>query len=134
MKKLISFLPVVSLPGMLFMTSCSKEEDPDEAVVPSIVGTWNVSEHSQDYGHSVYNAAITDSSDGSHKQIAYLYGFSTKVYGTMSGSTFLIPTQLVEGNNVSGRGTLASADRLDLTYYVQSSTAHFDTVTAIFTK
>ena len=119
---------------MLTFTSCEKEDDPQDATTPNINGVWSMSENSQDFGASVYNVSITDSSDASHKLIANMYGFSKKIYATVSGNSLIIPTQLVEGNNVSGNGSLVSASRINLTYRVQSSSAHTDTVTAVLSK
>lgn len=134
MKKAISVLSAAVVLSMLTFTSCEKDDDPQNATTPNINGVWSMSENSQDFGTSVYNVSISDSSDASHKLIANMYGFNKKVYATVSGSSLIIPTQLVEGNSVSGNGSLVSASRINLTYRVQSSSSHTDTVTAVLTK
>ena len=134
MKKAISVLSAAVVLAMLTFTSCEKDDDPQSTTAPNINGVWSMSENSQDFGTSVYNVSITDSSDASHKLIANMYGFNKKIYATVSGNSLIIPTQLVEGNNVSGNGSLVSASRINLTYRVQSSSAHTDIVTAVLTK
>ena len=132
MKKILELISAGTLFGILFLTSCSKQETPTPA--PTFIGSWHVSEKSKDYGTSTYNCTISDSSDGTHLLLAYLYGFNKKIYGTASGNNLTIPTQTVQGNNVSGSGTLANANQINLSYLVRTTTTHYDTVTAVLTK
>ena len=134
MKKALRIVSALGLTGMLFLASCSQEEDPNNVTLPGINGSWSVTETSHDFGTTSYSLSVSDSSDASHKLIAFLYGFSKKTYGTMSGSTLTIPVQIIEGNNVSGHGSFVSSNRFELTYYVQSSSSHTDTVTATLTR
>ena len=139
MKNFIKISIVTAIFGAVFITSCSTEDDPAATPASSdprdkFHGNWNVSENSKDYGSSTYNCTITDSSNASHMLIAYLYGFNKKAYSTVSGNNFSIPTQIIQGNNVSGNGALMNTNQINLTYYVQTTSSHYDTVTAVLTK
>ncbi len=139
MKKLTTLLSAFAVCGTLFLASCAKEEEPDPTDPTSsdprakFNGTWAVSENSQQFGTSTYNVTVTDSSNTTHILIGYLYGFNKKTYATVSGNSISIPTQLIQGTNVSGGGTLANSTQLNLTYYVNSGST-VDTVTAVLTK
>jgi hypothetical protein len=140
MKKISFFAVAATLFGTLLLTSCAEENEP-EPVDPGNTdprakfnGLWSLSENSQDFGTSTYNVTIADSSNASYILMSYLYGFTVKTYATVSGNNLTIPVQLISGNNVSGNGTLVSATQLNMTYYVQSTATHTDTVTAVLTK
>lgn len=140
MKKIFSIAAAGILFGTLFLTSCSKSDDP-QPVDPGNTdarakfrGTWAISENSVDFGPSTYNLSIADSSNASYILMSYLYGFNKKAYATFSGNNFTIPVQTIQGNNVSGSGTLTNANRIDMRYLVQTTGTHYDTVTAILTK
>lgn len=140
MKKFLSLSVAATLFGILFFTSCSKNEEPEPTTSTNtdprarFHGNWAVSENSKDYGPSTYNLTITDSSNSTHILISYLYGFNKKTYATVSGNNFTIPTQSIQGNNVSGSGVLTNANRIDLKYTVQTTGTHYDSVTAVLTK
>lgn len=134
MKKIFSFATAILLFGTLFITSCAKEEDEPQPATPTFRGNWAVAEQSKDFGPSTYNLTITDSSNPSYLLIAYLYGFNKKTYATVSGNNFSIPVQSIEGNNVSGSGVLINANRAEISYLVQTTTSHYDTVKAVLTK
>ncbi|MBA3705080.1 MAG: hypothetical protein H0W84_04060 [Bacteroidetes bacterium] len=136
MKKNFSLATAAILFGTLFLASCAKDEDP--APIDggsSFIGSWRVSETSTDYpSPSTYNCVISDSSNASYILFAYLYGFNKKTYATVSGNSFTIPKQIIQGNNVSGNGGLTNANRMDLKYLIQTTGTHYDTVTAVLTK
>ena len=139
MKKIIPVSLVAVFCTMLFLASCTKEDNTQNAPTnadprASFVGNWHVSENSKDYGTSTYNVTNTDSSDASHILIAYLYGFNKKTYATISGSTLSIPQQIIQGNKISGSGTLVNDTHLNLSYLVQTTTTHYDTVSATLVK
>ena len=139
MKKTIKFLFAAAFTATLFLASCAPEDDPEatpESTDPraKFHGNWAVSENSNDYGASTYNCTITDSSASPYIFIAYLYGFNKKVYSSVSGNNLTIPSQIIQGNSVSGSGNLANANQINITYYVQTSLSHYDTVTATLTK
>ncbi len=139
MKKSINLLAATAFIATLFLASCATEDDPEVTPANTDVrekfhGNWSISENSVDYGSSTYNCTITDSSASAYIFIAYLYGFNKKVYANVSGSTFSIPSQIVQGNSVSGNATLVNANQINLTYLVRTSISHTDTVTATLTK
>jgi hypothetical protein len=139
MKKVIELSFAALLFSSLLLTSCSTQDDPTATPANTdprdkFHGNWAVSENSKDYGPSTYNCTISDSSEASYIFIAYLYGFNKKIYSTVSGSTFSIPTQTIQGSNVSGNGILANATHINLTYYVKTTSTHYDTITATLTK
>lgn len=122
------------------ISSCSKEEDAPPADTGTtdprakFIATWSVAENSHDFGPSTYSVSISDSSNTSYIQFGFLYGFNKRAYATVSGNNFTLPLQLIQGNNVSGQGVLSSANQINMTYYVQSTASHTDTVTAVLTK
>jgi hypothetical protein len=139
MKNAIQLLLAVVFTGTLFLTSCAPEDDEQPTPTSSdprdkFHGNWAVSENSVDYGPSTYNCTISDSSASPYIFIAYLYGFNKKLYSSVSGSNFSIPSQIIQGNSVTGNGVLVNANQINLTYYVQTSISHTDTVTATLTK
>jgi len=134
MKKLLSLYSAAALFGILFITSCAKEEDEPQPTGPTFRGNWAVSEKSKDFGSSTYNLTISDSSNASYILIAYLYGFNKKTYGIVSGNNFTIPVQSIQGNNVSGTGALKNVNRIEISYLVQTTSTHYDTVGVVLTK
>jgi len=139
MKNLTNLSIATVLFGSLLLASCAKTEDPSATPTSSdprekFNGNWHVSENSTDFGTSTYNCTITDSSDATHILIAYLYGFNKKAYSTVSGNNMSIPSQIIQGNSLSGNGVLANANQINLTYLVRTTTTHYDTITAVLTK
>lgn len=139
MKKIFNILFATVLMSTLFLASCATDETEEPTPTTTDVrekfhGNWAVSENSTDFGASTYNCTITDSSVSPYVFIAYLYGFNKKTYASISGNSISIPLQTIQGQNVSGNGTLVNADQINLTYYVKTSSVHYDTVTAILTK
>ncbi len=124
----------------LFLASCAKQDDPAATPTSSdprdkFLGNWHVSENSKDNGAATYNCTISDSSDATHILIAYLWGLNKKIYGTPSGSNFTIPAQTIQGFSVScNNGVLASANQINMTYFVRTTSTHYDTVTAVLSK
>jgi hypothetical protein len=139
MKKLFSLLSITAISFSLFMVSCSKEEEPEPSTGSTdprakFVATWQNDENSQDFGTSSYPVIVSDSSNASYIMFGFLYGFNKRVYATVGGNSFNIPTQLISGSNVSGSGTLTNADQINMTYIVQTTGTHWDTVTCVLTK
>lgn len=139
MKKAAQFLLAGTLFSIILLSSCAKD-DP-EPTTPAgsdprtnFHGHWYVSETSSSSGPATYYTDITDSSDASFILFSYLYGYHTKVRATVSGNNLTIPSQVVEGNNISGTGTLTNLNRLNLHYLVWLGGANYDTVTAVLTK
>lgn len=139
MKKTFNILLATVLMGTLFLASCATDEteEPTPATTDArekFHGNWTVAENSNDFGTSTYNCTITDSSVSPYIFIAYLYGFNKKIYSSVSGNSITIPVQTIQGQNVSGNGTLVNADQINLTYYVRTTSVHYDTITATLTK
>ncbi len=139
MKKTINLLYATLVIGTLFLASCSPKDDPEVTPTSSdprekFHGNWYVTENSKDYGTSTYNCTITDSSSSPYIFIAYLYGFNKKIYSSVSGNNLTIPSQIIQGNNVSGSGVWINSTHVNLTYYVQTTISHYDTITATLTK
>jgi len=130
MKKLSVKIFVVSF--LLFLASCAKEDDNSNNTLGGFAGNWALNENSNDFGPATYNVSITDTS--SNINIAYLYGFNKKIFGLVSGNNFTIPVQPIQGSNVSGVGSLTTTTRIDMTYYVQSTASHYDTIVAVLNK
>lgn len=140
MKKLISISLAATLFGILFFSSCAKE-DPATPNDPTgtdprtkFLGHWYVSENSHDFGTSTYYSDITDSTNASYIMMSGLYGYNFKTHATVSGSNFTIPSQPFPVGSISGNGVLSNSTQINLTYYVRTTTTHYDTVTAVLTK
>ncbi|MCW3072710.1 MAG: hypothetical protein JWO44_2600 [Bacteroidetes bacterium] len=140
MKKLIPFIFASGLFGILLFSGCAKEEEPAPETPAgtdaraAFHGHWAIAENSSMNGAATYNVDITDSSNASFIQFAYLYGYHTKVRATVSGSSLTIPSQVVEGNSVSGSGTLTNANQINMSYLVWLGGSNYDTVSAVLTK
>ena len=125
--------------GTLLLSSCSKEDDPEATPASGdprarFTGHWLITEHSSISGSGSYYVDITDSTNASYIQFAYLYGYHTRIRATVSGSNLTIPAQLVEGNNVSGNGTSVNASQMSLHYVVALGGSSYDTVNATLAK
>jgi hypothetical protein len=131
---------LMSLVLVLFFDSCSKENDPSPTSTTigsspnaKFLGTWNISEHGTQSGSSTYNVTIVDSTNTTYILFAGLYGFHAKTKATTSINSIFIPSQIIDGTNVSGSGTLTSSARITLTYYVNDGLTK-DTLTSVLTK
>ena len=139
MKKITIIFAALCVGGILFFSSCAKEEiepiDTSGDDLSRFKGDWLVSENSVDNGKSTYNVTIADSATAYFLQIAFLYNLkSKKTYISASGNEITIPKQLISGLYISGTGTLENSKRITLKYLVQSTKTHYDTVTAVLTK
>lgn len=138
MNKRNRFLTLMGFVGLLFVSSCSKDDevnptDPTDDRA-KFRGTWAVAEKSKEFGASTYNVTITDSTTSSHLLIAYLYSFKRKTVASVNDNNLFIPAQVIDGVNVAGSGVLENPKRISLKYTVQMTKTKFDTVTAILTK
>jgi hypothetical protein len=139
MKKLIPFTLSAALAFTLLLSGCAKEEEPEPDAPGTDArakfrGNWAVAENSSEHGASSYNVTITDSSNASYILFSYLYGYHTKVHASVSNSALTIPSQVVEGNNISGSGTLVNTNQIKLNYLVWLGGSNYDTVQATLTK
>jgi hypothetical protein len=137
-RKLVNLFAVIGFSSVLLFSSCAKEDpEPDDPTTndqAKFKGNWSVTEESADFGKSTYNATISDSTNGSHVLIAYLYNFQKKAYATVSGNTMTIPLQTIEGLKLSGTGVLENSKRLTLKCTVKTTATHEDVVTFTLTK
>ena len=95
-------------------------------------GNWNNAETSSVYGSSNY-PVIIEAQDNNKIAFSFLYGFKTKVVANTVEDEFTISIQVIEGNSVSGSGSLVSANHIDLTYIVDNGLFK-DTITASLSK
>ncbi len=132
------FLIFICFSSIVLLSSCAKEEplDPTDPtdVRAKFRGNWAVKENSKEYGPSTYNVTITDEVASTNILIAYLYSFKGKTVASVNQSNITIPTQTIDGVNVSGSGLLENSNRISLKYTVQITKAKYDTVIAVLTK
>jgi hypothetical protein len=131
MKNIFS-LKAIGLILIIFIVSCAKDENENPNQLGSYKGNWQIDENSNDFGPSTYSVIIADTS--SNIQFSYLYGFNQPVYALVNGNSFNIPSQVINGSNVVGGGTLTTTTRIDMTYYVQATISHYDTIVAVLHK
>ena len=125
----------------LLVTSCQKTEllSPTTDSRDKIVDTWKCSEKSSLSGQTDhYDSNISkSSSDSTVIYISYFYGLGkdVKAYAKMNSLSISIPKQTIEGNEVSGSGTIASNfNTINLTYTVNDFGGKVDNVTAVYTR
>jgi hypothetical protein len=138
-RKMINLFAGIGFSSILLLSSCAKEDNttPDDPTTDDqskFKGNWAVTEVSTDFGKTTYNATISDSTDGTHLLIAYLYRFKKKTYTTVNGNAMTIPAQIIEGVQLSGTGVLENSRRLSLKCFVQTTKTHGDSVTFTLTK
>ncbi len=122
MKKLISYLAVVSIICLTLTSSCKKEVDDRDA----FVGQWNVNETytlvGGGSGTDTYTITISKSSTTDNGIVITQFGGgNVAVNATVSGSALSIPNQTINSGgdlwNISGSGNI-SGNTLIFTYYV----------------
>ena len=124
MKKVLSYLMLVTILSLTLFSSCKKDVDDRDA----FIGTWNVMENwSNPYGGSGtdnYTINISKSSSTSNGIIITSLGgvyYNFTINATVSGSSVTIPNQTINSGgdlyNVSGSGTI-SGSTMNFTYYV----------------
>jgi hypothetical protein len=121
------------------LSGCAKEEEPEPEPGTTdprakFHGHWLTQENSSANGTSSYYVDITDSSDASYILMAYLSQYHTKIRATVSNNSLTIPSQVIEGNNVSGSGSLASSNQINLNYLIWLGGSNYDTIKATLTK
>lgn len=140
MKKVANLFALITVCGILFFSSCAKEDDiiPDDPGTDDhskYIGNWSVSEKSKDNGSSKYTVTISDSTNPSFLQIAFLYGLNKqKTYFTVNGNSVTIPEQVNAGLKLKGTGSLDNTRQITLNYVVQITKTHFDTVKSVLSK
>jgi hypothetical protein len=116
-----------------FIVACQKENTGPE----SILGQWSCKETSEVFDVTNYTVDISRSSTDSTKifiENFYQLGSSYSVQAKINGLSITIPTQTVDGNQISGSGTISSAyDKINWSYNVVSGSTT-DHVTAVYSK
>jgi len=127
---------------MLMVTSCELGEDfnSDNGGDPrdNIVDTWRSTEISAIYGKSNFLVDISKEPLDSTKVILsnfYNLGVDTEVKGTLNGYKIYISTQVVNGNEISGEGTMAGDySNINFVYDVEDGSGEEDNVEAEFNR
>jgi hypothetical protein len=127
---------------MLLVTSCEFGEDidPDNSDDPrdNIVDTWRSTEISAIYGKSNFLVDISKEPLDSTKVILsnfYNLGVDTEVKGILDGYKIDIYVQVVDGNEISGEGTIAGdLSTIDFVYEVDDGSGEKDNVSAEFKR
>ena len=127
---------------MLLISSCDFGEDidPDNSDDPrdNIVDTWRSTEISAIYGKSIYLVDIAKEPLDSTKVVLsnfYNLGIDTEVKGTLNGYKIYISTQVVNGNEISGEGTIAGDfSVINFEYDVEDGSGEEDNVSAEFNR
>ena len=125
---------------MLLVTSCDFGEDidPDNSDDPrdNIVDTWRSTEISAIYGKSSYLVDIAkEPLDSTEVVLSNFYnlGIDTEVKGTLNGYKIYISTQVVNGNEISGEGTIAGDfSVINFEYDVEDGSGEEDSASAEF--
>ena len=127
MKKLL-----VAISFVAFLASCSQEEDP----VPGtddrqkFYGAWNIDANGSHSGHLAYTIEIladTPSNAISMKNFDFL-GNTFYTYAQVDGNSVNIPSQVVDGNTISGSGSYSNGQ---ITFsYSSNDGVYNDMVTA----
>jgi hypothetical protein len=124
---------VIILIFSMIIVACQKENTGPE----SILGQWSCKETSQVFEVTNYTVDISRSSTDSTKifiENFYQLGSSYSVTAKINGLNISIPSQTVDGNQISGSGTISSGyDKINWTYNVVSGSTT-DHVTAVYTK
>ncbi|MBA7559646.1 hypothetical protein ES708_01261 [subsurface metagenome] len=127
---------------MLLVTSCDFGEDidPDNSDDPrdNIVDTWRSTEISAIYGKSSYLVDIAkEPLDSTEVVLSNFYnlGIDTEVKGTLNGYKIYISIQVVNGNEISGEGTIAGDfSVINFEYDVEDGSGEEDNVSAEFNR
>lgn len=129
---LLVFLLAAALPGC----------QPDETTEPTddrdkFVAAWSCAENSTQSQNSTFNIDINKSTTVTTQvemENFYNVGFANKAKAEISGSSVTIPSQLYNGKQLHGSGTMVSNNTITLTYYVDLGSGTIDTCTATLTR
>ena len=127
---------------MLLVTSCELDDNinTDNVGDPrdNIVDTWRSTEISAIYGKSSYLVDIAkEPLDSTEVVLSNFYnlGIDTEVKGTLNGYKIYISVQVVNGNEISGEGTIAgNFSAINFVYKVEDGSGEEDNVAAEFNR
>jgi hypothetical protein len=129
------FLFLAVLAAMVI--SCDKLNMATDDPRDNLVGVWSCSENSQIFGVQSYDAGVSKfPTDTTKILIDNFYGLGSEysVYAKMNNLNLTIPSQTVNGYQVSGSGTISSNYKtIDWTYTVTGA-GQTDHVTAVYSK
>jgi hypothetical protein len=135
--KRTTFATGILLLSLALLPACAPEETPDPADErDKFVDGWNVAENSSLAGASNYVVLISKSTTNSSEVLLenfYDLGNQHKARMSVSGNTLTIPQQTLNGNQLSGSGTLSGNNTFTLTYTVNNGTT-IDNCTATCTR
>lgn len=116
-----------------FIIACQKENTGPE----SILGQWSCKENSEAIGETNYEVEISRSSTDTTKIFIdnfYGLGKGISTYAKVNGLSITIPLQAVDGNDISGSGTISPGyNKINWTYSVVAKN-NVDHVTAVYSK
>lgn len=119
-----------------FFVSCEKQDTEAEDPRDVIVGTWSCSE-SYGTNQQSYQVIISKSASDSTRILVSnfnLLGKDIDVYAKLTGLNLNIPSQSVDGFQISGSGTVASShEKINLTYTVNTG-SEIEHWTAVYIK
>lgn len=126
---------------LLFMGFLLVQCEPDSlfpaTTISKITGTWHCSENSQIFNSPKYDVNITKGVASDAMEISNFYGlgFAKSVQATVDAKDILIPEQTVDGNIISGGGTISGDyQEINLDYSVDDQSGQVDHVTAVLTR
>ena len=127
---------------LLLITSCEfgEEVDPDNSDDPrdNIVDTWRSTEINAIYGKSSFLVDISkEPLDSTEIVLSNFYnlGIDNEVKGALNGYKIYISVQVVNGNKISGEGTIAGDfSAIDFVYEVDDGSGEKDNVSAEFKR
>jgi hypothetical protein len=109
------------------------------ATVAKLEGEWTCDEQSEVFKATAETYTVTLSADADNNSgviIDNFYGLNASAKANISGMSFIIPNQNVEGGfSVSGSGTISSNfEKITLSYNVDDGSGTVDHCTAVYTK
>ena len=129
------FLKIVLL--AVIVASCQKLDTATDDERDNITGAWSCSENSQQFGPQSFNVEVSKSpTDSTRILIDNFYGLGAgySVYSKMVNLNLTIPSQTVNGNQITGSGTISSNYKTINWTYTVIGGGTTDHVTAVYTK
>ena len=135
MKKISKNLLLITGTMLLFISSCTKDDDSTADPRDRFTGNWTHVEQSANFGTTTYTISISKSNSDNTNIIVknfYQLGTSTSAIVAVSDNNLTVGQQLVSGQNIHGSGALTNS-KINWTYYTDDG-ANKDTCTATSTK
>lgn len=119
------------------LLSCDKLDTTSGDPRDNLVGFWSCNENSQIFGSQSFNVGISKSStDTTEILMDNFYGLGSEytAYAKMNGLNLILPSQTVNGYQISGSGTISSNYKTINWAYTVTGAGQTDHVTAIYSK